>query len=205
LRPSLEPQQKGLCLLEAGSPQRHLVTQDSRACTLSGPATTLNDRPKSAYLEVFRVRTCGKPETVGKADAGDRAGHTMELGKGSCTWTAPLEMAGLKSKDGNSVSFVEATSTRSSGTGTFVGDMDNGDKFFVSFHDSTTIKNGQPAGPSKGTWSYTGGTGKLKGLQGKGTYTVTVNADGTSTVAVEGDYIIAEPTPKAAKQKPPSQ
>jgi hypothetical protein len=114
-------------------------------------------------------------------------------------------MAGLKSKDGNSVSFVEATSTRSSGTGTFVGNMDNGDKFFASFHDSTTIKNCQPAGPSKGTWSYTGGTGKLKGLQGKGTYSVTVNADGTSTVAVEGDYTIAEPTLKAAKQKPPSQ
>ena len=158
-----------------------------------------------AQTKISGTAQCGQPETVGKADAGDRAGHTMELGKGSCTWTAPLEMAGLKSKDGNSVSFVEATSTRSSGTGTFVGNMDNGDKFFVSFHDSTTIKNGQPAGPSKGTWSYTGGTGKLKGLQGKGTYTVTGNADGTSTVAVEGDYTIAEPTPKAAKQKPPSQ
>jgi hypothetical protein len=152
-----------------------------------------------AQTKISGTAQCGKPETVGKDDAGDRAGHTMELGKGSCTWTAPLEMAGLKSKDGNSVSFVEATSsTRSSGTGTFVGNMDNGDKFFVSFHDSTTIKDGQPAGPSKGTWSYTGGTGK-------GTYTVTVNADGTSTVAVEGDYTIAEPTPKAAKQKPPSQ
>jgi len=33
------------------------VTQDSRACTVSGPATTLNDRPKSASLEVFRVDT----------------------------------------------------------------------------------------------------------------------------------------------------
>ena len=123
-----------------------------------------------AQTKISGTAQCGKPETVGKADAGDRAGHTMELGKGSCTWTTPLEMAGLKSKDGNSVSFVEATSTRSSGTGTFVGNMDNGDKFFVSFHDSTTIKNGQPAGPSKGTWSYTGGTGELKGLQGKGTY-----------------------------------
>jgi hypothetical protein len=31
-----------------------LLTQDLRACTVSGPATTLNDRPKSAYPEVFR-------------------------------------------------------------------------------------------------------------------------------------------------------
>src|SRR5215469_14537770 len=50
-----------------------------------------------------------------------------------------------------------------------------------------------------------GREGELKGLQGKGKYTVTVNADGTSTVAVEGDYTIAEPTPNAAKQKSPSQ
>src|SRR6516162_8099565 len=47
---------------------------------------------------------------------------------------------------------------------------------------------------------------RAKGLAGQGNiYTVTVNADRTSTVAVEGDYTIAEPTPKEAKQKPPSQ
>ena len=49
---------EGLCLLEAGWPARlmgQLLTQDSRACTVSGPATTLNDRPKSASHEVFRV------------------------------------------------------------------------------------------------------------------------------------------------------
>src|SRR6516225_5670180 len=51
---------RGLRLLEAGSPQRHLVTQDWRACTVSGPATTLNDRPKSASHEVFGWTT-GSP------------------------------------------------------------------------------------------------------------------------------------------------
>jgi len=35
--------------------KRHLVTQDSRAYAQSRPATTLNDRPKSASPEVFRV------------------------------------------------------------------------------------------------------------------------------------------------------
>src|SRR6516164_4971133 len=41
-----------------------LLTQDSRACTVSGPATTLNDRPKSAYTEVFRVDTMKLTGTV---------------------------------------------------------------------------------------------------------------------------------------------
>jgi len=39
-----------------------------------------------------------------------------------------------------------------------------------------------------GTWSFTGGTGKLKGLKGKGTYKGTGNADGSMTYEVEGDY-----------------
>ena len=38
-----------------------LLTQDSRACTVSGPATTLNDRPKSAYPEVFRINSVCSP------------------------------------------------------------------------------------------------------------------------------------------------
>ena len=35
-----------------------------------------------AQTKISGTAQCGKPETVGKADAGDRAGHTMELGKG---------------------------------------------------------------------------------------------------------------------------
>ena len=65
--------------------------------------------------------------------------------------------------------------------------MDNGDKFFVSFHGGSALKDGKP-GPQQGTWSFTGGTGKLKGLKGKGTYKGTINDDGTATVDVEGEY-----------------
>jgi hypothetical protein len=57
------------------------------------------------------------------------------------------------------------------------------------------VKDGKPQ-VAKGTWSFTGGTGKLKGLTGKGTHTVTINADGSSVVSVEGDYSIAAPAPK---------
>jgi hypothetical protein len=39
----------------------------------------------------------------------------------------------------------------------------------------------------KGTWSFTGGTGKLKGIKGKGTYTCTPSGDGVSC-EIEGDY-----------------
>jgi hypothetical protein len=41
---------------------------------------------------------------------------------------------------------------------------------------------------AEGTWSFVGGTGKLKGLKGKGTYKGKYAADGTSTYEIEGEY-----------------
>ena len=154
-----------------------------------------------AQTKVTGKQQCPKGEVVGTADAGDKAGHAMQLVKsGTCTWATPMEMAGGKSKDGSSVAFAETTSTRATGTGTYVGNMDNGDKFFVSFHDSAAVKDGKPQAV-KGTWAYTGGTGKLKGITGKGTYTVTLNADGTSVVDVEGEYAVPAAAPKKAAAK----
>ena len=47
---------------------------------------------------------------------------------------------------------------------------------------------------TEGTWSYTGGTGKLKGIQGGGTYKGKADAAGNMIVEVEGMYVI--PTAK---------
>jgi len=156
-----------------------------------------------AQTKISGKADCAKPEVVGTAEAGDRAGHTLTLQKATCTWSTGLEMAGAKSKDGMDVEFVEMWSTKATTNGTHVSNMDNGDKFFVSFHDSTTVKDGQPVGPIHGTWTFTGGTGKLKGVVGKGTYTVTPNADGSGVVDVEGEYTIPPPAPpKTSTPKP---
>jgi hypothetical protein len=155
----------------------------------------------AAQTKVTGKQQCPKDEVVGTADAGDKAGHTLQLVKsGTCTWVTPMEMEGGKSKDGSSIAFVEITSTRATATGTYVGNMENGDKFFVSFHESSTVKDGKP-GVSKGTWAYTGGTGKLKGITGKGTHTVTANADGTAVVDVEGEYAVPAAAPKKSAAK----
>jgi hypothetical protein len=163
-------------------------TMNIRIMSIAGLALLLASTV-GAQTKVSGKQQCGKSEVVGTADAGDKPGHALSLQKVTCNWGTPMEMAGAKSKDGSSVAFVEATSTRSTSTGTYVGNMDSGDKFFVSFHDSAAVKDGKTVG-AKGTWMYTGGTGKLKGVKGKGTYAVTMNADGTSTVDVEGDYEI---------------
>lgn len=40
----------------------------------------------------------------------------------------------------------------------------------------------------QGTWAFTGGTGKLKRLKGKGTCNGTASAYGTMTYQIDGAY-----------------
>jgi hypothetical protein len=153
-----------------------------------------------AQTKISGTLKCDKSDVVGTNEVGDKAGHSMSLLKHSCKWTTPMEMEGQKTTDGTSVFFSDATATKANDSGTFVGTMDNGDKFFVSFHDTATVKDGKP-GAAKGTWSYTGGTGKLKGITGKGTYDVKPNDDGTADSEVEGEYSIAAAASKKAEKK----
>ena len=121
-------------------------------------------------------------------DVGDAPGHMMGVGKSTCTWTKPMEIAGAKSKEGTSVSFDDMMGANYSGRGVHVSTMDSGDKIVVKFQGGGTITDGKLA--DKGTWSYAGGTGKLKGIQGKGTYSGKTNPDGTMTYQIEGDYVL---------------
>jgi hypothetical protein len=143
--------------------------------------------------------TCAKPDPDYTIDAGDHPGHVFNLNKSTCKWSADTLINGMKITDDIGAGTGESTATKVTTTGTRVATMENGDKFFASVHDSSPIKDGKPTDIS-GTFTINGGTGKLKGIKGKGTYKVTPNADGTATVAVEGEYTI--PAPAAPKAKP---
>jgi hypothetical protein len=65
--------------------------------------------------------------------------------------------------------------------------MANGDKYYVSTQGSEILKEGVLQ-TGEVTWTITGGTGKLKGIKGKGTSKGKGAADGTSTWEVEGEY-----------------
>ena len=100
-----------------------------------------------------------------------------------------MEIAELAAKDHESTDFVETSGNRMRDRGVAVGTMANGDKYFVGQQDTTTMKQGAPP-VTEGTWSYTGGTGMLKGIKGKGTYKGQANPDGTATFEVEGEYLL---------------
>jgi len=130
----------------------------------------------------------GKPEVQQSVDVGDRAGHTITIVKQTCTWSTPMDTAGMKSKDYTIVVISDTSGKNTQDRGYVVSNMENGDKAFIRFTGKGTLpaKEGE-AGTGGGTWTYSGGTGKLKGLTGKGTYTSANNED-----QVEGEWSIAE-------------
>jgi hypothetical protein len=135
-----------------------------------------------------------KPDPNYTVPVGDRANHAMMLAKTKCTWTS-AELAGiqLKDEDDTMVSDMSGNTSRDRGYG--VGMLANGDKYFVRFDGTTTYQKNEPVSATC-TWSFTGGTGKLKGLTGKGTCSGTFDASGAAVFDIQGEYQVAAPKTK---------
>ncbi len=140
---------------------------------------------------------CGK-STRNAVEVGDDASHALAIVKTPCTWTRPMTIAGSDTKEGVSSALSDVRGDVSADHGYHVGTMASGDKYFVRFDGQTKSSQGVLQG-QVGRWGFTGGTGKLAGLQGRGTYKSTGSADGTAVVEVEGEYRMGEP----AKAAPP--
>jgi hypothetical protein len=141
----------------------------------------------SAQTKVSGTLQCAKPDQQQAIEVGDRPNHSFVISQTKCTWTKSLEIAGVQSKEDVYTSFSEVSGNRSHGQMYGVGTMTNGDKYYARVQGSATLKEGVLVS-EEGKWSYAGGTGKLKGLKGKGTSKGKGTPDGTSTVEVEGEY-----------------
>ena len=141
----------------------------------------------TAQTRISGTLQCGKADPVHSIEVADQGKAVMNLVKVPCTWSKTFDMAGVAVKDGYSVAATEVEGGKTKEHGIHVGTMANGDKYDVHFQGTGTVKPDH-SGTVSGTWTFEGGTGKLKGLTGKGTYKTTANADGTGTALVEGDY-----------------
>ena len=139
--------------------------------------------------KISGTEQCGRPEIQQAIPTEADPGHVFSIYKVNCNWTKPLEIAGSSSKTGSSIGFDEIKGASAKGHGEHVSVLANGEKVFVRYQGSTILKDGAPQS-AEGTWSYTGGTGNMKGIKGKGTYKGRANPDGTTTYEVEGDYEI---------------
>ena len=141
----------------------------------------------TAQTKISGTLSCTKADPVHSIDVGDTGNSVMNLVKVPCTWSKTFDMAGVAVKDGYSVAASEVHAGKTKEHGIHVGAMANGDKYTVHFQGTGAVKQDH-SGNAAGTWTFDGGTGKLKGLTGKGTYKTTANADGTSTAEIEGEY-----------------
>jgi len=142
-----------------------------------------------AQTQISATSKCAKPDASPPLEVGDQTGHVLVIEKGSCTWTSPLEMAGLKSATYTVAEALDASGAKFQVRGYAVMAMDNGDKAYVRYQGTGTATQ-DAGGTGEGTWSYTGGTGKLKGLKGKGTYKTSGTSGGGIESQVEGEYTL---------------
>jgi hypothetical protein len=142
----------------------------------------------AAQTQLSGTAQCsGKPTESYTIEVGDHPGHAYVISKGPCTWTKPMEIAGLKSKDQTGVDFSEIDGNKSRTHGSGVGSMDNGDKFYFRNQDAPTMNDQKPESGEL-TFTFTGGTGKLKGLKGKGTVKCTPEGDNVNCDIIQGEY-----------------
>lgn len=145
-----------------------------------------------AQTKFSGTQQCAKPDPEYTVPVGDRPDHMISLAKDKCTWTSG-EIGGFQLKDEDDTIVSDISGSRARDRGNGVANLANGDKAFVQFQGTTTLKDKAPV-TGQGTWSFTGGTGKLKGLKGKGTYKGKWNPDGTSTFEIEGEYQLTTAT-----------
>jgi hypothetical protein len=101
-----------------------------------------------------------------------------------------MEIGGDKAKEGLATDTFEASGDNLRFRGVYVVTMQSGDKAFVPYQGTGTTKEGKPV-ETKGTWSYVGGSGKLKGIKGKGTFHCTPSSEEWSC-DIEGEYELAK-------------
>ena len=151
-----------------------------------GLASTLR---LAAQTKISGTLICAKPDPEYTVDVGDRADHVFVLAKSACSWTRPMRIEGVDTKDSHDVNVVDGDTANSHSNGYDVSKMVNGDKIFIRFSGiDRSMKGGKRL--STGTWSYVGGTGKFKGITGKGTYKARPDASGNYVSDIEGEYTL---------------
>ena len=76
------------------------------------------------------VHCPGKSDESHTIEVGDHPGHVYILEKGTCTYTPPIEIAGVKVKDFTGPSFTEIDTKTVRYHSSNVERMENGDKIF---------------------------------------------------------------------------
>ncbi|HLW82822.1 MAG TPA: hypothetical protein VKS20_12370 [Candidatus Acidoferrales bacterium] len=158
-----------------------------RTVLLLGAAICLLTPLAQAQTKISGVAQCAKPTVQHEIQVGDHPGHVFVIDQSKCQWTKPIEIEGIKDKQGTGTNFNDVTPYRSRGQGLYIDEWANGDKTFVQTRSFSRMKDGKLVS-GEGTWSFVGGTGKMGKIKAKGTFKFHPNPDGTVTYDIAGEY-----------------
>jgi hypothetical protein len=146
--------------------------------------STLHAQTKGSFHETSSCGTSSVHQTVTIND--DRQ-HSISLDQRPCHSKQPIRLGDLTSSDYIAYGVDDVQKNASIDRGYVVGTMNNGDRYFLSYEGTATM-NGNIPEHLAGKWKFTGGTGKLKELQGGGKYTAHPTANGGMEFEINGDY-----------------
>ena len=147
-----------------------------------------------AQTKITGKLTCAKPSVNGTA--GDGAQMIM-FQKSNCTWTTPFTIDGSKPGPTVDVAIGDMTGSIGKDHGYSTTVMDNGDSTIVRYEGTMQMKK-DGSGTFKGTWKYVRGTGKFRGISGRGTYKGEGAADGSASGDITGHYSLGKGKAKKA-------
>ena len=145
-----------------------------------------------AQTKITGSLDCEKADPMHVIQIPEREGFSYVIAQYKCSWDASIEE--FKTKDYLNIVFSEAMGASVRTTATGVARLSNGDRLYshnTGTRDPKTLT-------STGKWTYTLGTGKLRGIKGEGTYTCkrkSAEPDAGITCTSEGVY-----TPPAGKK-----
>jgi hypothetical protein len=139
----------------------------------------------TAQTKVSGTVQCSRPDQQHSLNIGDYPGHSFVVSQGKCTWTKPMQIAGSESKEDTVTVFAEVRGNKVSAQGYGEGTLASGDKFTVRLRATQMLKDGKVQS-EEGSWTLVDGTGKAKGIKGKGTYKGKPEGDNMVT-EVEGE------------------
>ena len=126
---------------------------------------------------------CSKPATEHKLNVGDMPDHTYSIIQGTCNATASDNSFAEKADE--YTEFDETWKATMTAHGRYNVTMDNGDKVYYTYEESRPTDIIKPA---SNKWKILSGNGKYKGIEGSGTCSGKLNADGSADWACTGTY-----------------
>jgi len=126
-------------------------------------------------------------QTVAIDDGGH---HSISLDQRECSFENSTELSGSRIVKYISTGVDDVQFDKSTDHGYAVGETASGDKYFLRYQGTATLDDGIPL-HLEGTWRFTGGTGKLRGLTGQGTYSARPTTNGGMVFKLEGNYQVA--------------